>query len=245
MATLYHYTSLNTLVKIIGGIKNNKMYLRAGNAKKMNDPNDCYYFVNLLVQRGKIDTTSMNEICDMKDKYDSPYLISLSEHMDDLHMWNCYGDDGRGVAIGIELENLRKDVVSFFDKNHISTKLYECKYPNINDLPENEEFEVINVLNAVDRNFWTNEDISNISNIVKHPAYEYEKEWRIVIRHGEKEPAINGVFKEEAFFVDIPISHVKTIVVGPSANYEAVKKVFSPFFDEKIFVKSTIPYRSK
>lgn len=244
METYYHYTTLSTLIKIVGGIKEDKLYLRAGNAKLMNDPNDCYYFINLLKQLNKIKEKDMDEIVKEKDKYDSPYIVSLSSHKDDLHMWTCYGDNGNGVAIGFEdLENAASE---FFLNKHIYAKFYQCKYMDENDIKKDYRFSVINEAKNFGKEFWEKPEISQISNIIKHPCYRYEDESRIVIEHGEKEQA-HGVdkTKDKAIFIGVPLSKVTKIVVGPCADYDAVKKVFSPFFENVDFVKSTIPYRSK
>ena len=47
---LYHYCSLHTLCVIVNSIKDGNVFLKASNAKDMNDPNDCYYFVNVIGQ---------------------------------------------------------------------------------------------------------------------------------------------------------------------------------------------------
>ena len=246
MQLLYHYTNIRTLCAIVNGMQNNNMFLRAGNAKNMNDPNDCYYFANVL---GEILNTSQNEIEQLykdKNKYDCPYLISLSRRKDDLHMWNCYGEDGYGIAFGIK--NLPNIVSDFFLTNHISAHLYDCKYMDSKAIKRDKRFMTIaKDKKSLDKNFWNNDIISDISNIIKHPCYRYEKEARVVIKHGEKEITINDVYRkdEDAFYVAIPLSCVKEIIVGPNANLETIKKIFSQYFPYTKFKESTIPYRSK
>ena len=87
----------------------------------------------------------------------------------------------------------------------------------------------------------------NISNIVKHPCYRYEKEYRIVIKHGKEEKVLNDVYHkdEDAFYLPLPLRAVKSIIVGPNANFDAMKKIFEDYFPYAKFVKSVIPYRSK
>lgn len=36
------------------------------------------------------------------DRTGYPFVLSLSELCDDLNMWRCYADQGRGVAIGLD-----------------------------------------------------------------------------------------------------------------------------------------------
>ena len=245
MGILYHYTSIDALVRIVGGIQNGKLFLRAGNAKNMNDPNDCYYFINMLEKLKNIDKSKLDEIVKEKDRYDSPYIVSLSSHKDDLHMWTCYGDNGKGVAIGFE--NLDNAASKFFKEKKISTHIYECQYWNENDIKSNSNLSsIIAETTNFGKEFWTRKEISDISNIIKHPCYKYEDESRIVITHGDKEPSC-GVSKisKDAIFMDVPLSQVKRIIVGPCADYDVIKKVFSQNFKDAEFIKSTIPYRSK
>lgn len=245
---LYHYTNIHTLCAITNGIKDNMMFLRAGNAENMNDPNDCYYFVNMLGELTGADETKIKQISEYKKRYDNPYLSSLSENQDDLHMWNCYGDDGRGIAVGIQ--NLDKIVNDFFLNFHVSSHLNKCLYWDAKTVKKNKKlWDLIKNTDNFDIDFWQKKEISDISNIIKHPCYKYEKEHRIVILNGE-----NDFFKnkdiiyhsnEDAFYINVPLSDVKKIIVGPCVNYESVKIIFSPYFPYTDFIKSKIPYRNK
>ena len=86
-----------------------------------------------------------------------------------------------------------------------------------------------------------------IANIVKHPCYEYEKEYRVIFLRGDKEFTINGSYnsKEDAFYMRVPLEKVKTIIVGPCADYKAIKLIFANYFPQASFVQSQIPYRTK
>ena len=109
---LYHYTSLTTLCAIVNGIQDGNLFLRASNAKQMNDPNDCYYFVNIIGQIKRWDKYKIDTVCAEKEKFDTPYLISLSKWKDDLHMWNCYGENGKGIVLGFD-EKEQKEFKQF------------------------------------------------------------------------------------------------------------------------------------
>lgn len=243
---LYHYTSLATLCAIIGGVQDGKLFLRASNAKKMNDPNDCYYFVNIVGQINHWDKYKIDAICKEKDEYDAPYLISLSKLKDDLHMWNCYGDDGKGVVIGFDEEKLNESVDKFFTENHIFARLYKCLYKSSSQIKNDLELASL-ITKNINKDFWNEKSISDISNILKHPCYKYEREYRIVIKHGYKEYTPEQVYnkEEDAFYLSISINAIKYIIAGPNANLDAIKKIFSRFFPKATFRKSIIPYRSK
>lgn len=246
MKRLYHYTNIHTLCAIVNRITSDKMFLRAGNAKNMNDPNDCYYFINTLGKLINADSSKIEKMSDIKDKFDRPYLVSLTSIKDDLHMWNCYGDNGFGVAIGID--DLQDIARNFYLENKIFTKLYECRY--MGDIAIRKNAKIWNLIknsNLQESAFWQNETISEISNIIKHPCYKYEKEYRIVIKHGEDELIMNDIYEseEDAFYIGIPIKLVKTIIVGPNANCRVVEKIFCQYFPYAKFEQSKIPYRSK
>ena len=242
---LYHYTSLQTLCSIINGMQNGHLFLRATNAQNMNDPNDCYYFIDVINQI--IDNIDIDEIVKQKNKYDTPYLICLSKRKDDLHMWNCYGDNGNGVAIGFDLGKLNEKVNEFFQKNHTSAKLFKCLYASPKQVKNSLDFASLFIKTKINKSFWQNEQISNISNIIKHPCYRYEREFRIVIKHGKEEKVITDAYNkdEDAFYLPLPINAVKSIIVGPNANFDAIKKIFEDYFPYAKFLESVIPYRSK
>lgn len=246
MTTLYHYTSLHTLCAIVDGIENGIMYLRAGNAENMNDPNDCYYFINMLAELMSADEGLVKKMKEEKRKYDCPYLVSLTKHSDDLHMWNCYGDDGYGIAIGIN--SIQEIVYDFFTRTRQFSKLYRCLYLDVKGLKKNES--LLNMIREVklsDGKHKRNDELSGVSNVIKHPCYRYEKEYRIVILHGEKEHISEKekVYheSEDAFYIGIPLKCISKIVVGPNADCNAIRKVFSPFFPKIKFEESKIPYR--
>ena len=255
---LYHYTSLCTLAKILLGMEtqngNKKIFLRAGNAKNMNDPNDCYYFVNKIGNIVGANSKEIDEILDKKYELDAPYILSLSEKADDLHMWTCYGDDGCGVSIAFKNEELDNVASDFHNDIHHDTKLYKCIY----DTCSKELYLKIgsptkeNLLSA---DYWTNgiqESTLRISDIIKHPCYEYEKEWRMVVLHGKNELIVKNQDEskykslEDAFYIPIPISCIDHICIGPSAvNYSAIKNSILKCLPDVEVKKSEIPYRSK
>lgn len=244
---LYHYTSLKTLCAIVKGVKDNCMFLRANNAENMNDPNDCYYFINEFGKYLKVNNNDLSRLYQQKKAFNQPYIISLSQRKDDLHMWNCYGDNGNGIAIGMKYDSLLKMANEFDNKNHVSAKLYKCLYYSAPQIINT--LELLNIVSEIDLSstFWQDPKTIEISNIVKHPCYRYEKEYRIVILHGRNEFTINGVFNrdEDAFYFPMPLANIHSIVVGPNADFAAIKKIFSPYFSNAKFVQSTIPYRAK
>lgn len=234
MELFYHYTKLNSFEKIADGIRNGSMYLRASNAKKMKDRTDCYYLIKSLDKIKNINDVNIGEILREKETFDNPYIVSLTNSEDDLYMWKNYGDNCNGIAIGIEdLYTITRD---FFLKYHLPAHFYKCIYKNSDDIKEWKELnKLINTTNSNIR------EISNISNIVKDSNYIYENEYRIVIEYGKNEHTYDRYNEtEDTFRIPIPISAVKKIFVGHSANYEEIKKTYSTIFQDAEFVKSKI-----
>lgn len=75
--------------------------------------------------------------------------------------------------------------------------------------------------------------------ITKQPAYKYEEEWRLYRHLGNN--AMNPVQKYRVrkglIFpyaeVEIPVLAIKEIIVGPTANFEMVKKGLDHFLYSK------------
>lgn len=248
---LYHYTNISTLLKIANGIEDGKFFLRAGNFKRMNDPNDCLYFLNLLVECMEPNSNEKKELLDkvskIKDEFDTPYIISLSEWRDDLHMWNCYGDDGGGIALGIDYNILFESVNTFFHKYHLCAKLYQCKYWNKENLSEHLKKIGIVFMNGLEGNkkLWEDNTIPEFANLIKHPCYVYEKEHRVIIKRDINEiivPEVKYNKDEDAFYLPIPLDGLKEIIIGPCADYNSIKEIFSSRIDTN-YINSEIPYR--
>lgn len=245
---LYHYTTLQTLCSIVGGIKGNNMFLRAGNARNMNDPNDCYYFTDEIGKMISCKNEDLDQIYKAKNQFNQPYIISLSARKDDLHMWNCYGCDGKGVALGFTKADLEECARVFFEKNHTSAKLSKCLYASSSQIKNNLQLAtLINGGNYIEKSFWDDQYFLDLANIIKHPCYKYEKEYRIIILHGDKEITINEVYRsqEDAFYFNVPLDMVKKIIVGPNADFDSIKVIFKNYFPKADFICSEIPYRSK
>lgn len=239
---LYHYTSVSTLCSIANGIRDSKLFLRAQNAQNMNDPRDCYYFieqVGRLIRHATDD--DINEYQKEKEKYFQPYLCCLSQHKDDLHMWNCYGDNGKGIAIGIEIPVGRKQKIG-----SVYADVEKCTYRSGSQIKSDINLFECLQKRAFTKECWQKREIAMYSNRVKHPCYRYEREYRIIVLKNNSVGDIPMGYNKDAdaFDIDIPIDKVKSIVVGPMANLEAIKCVFSPFFPRTKFIPSRIPYRT-
>lgn len=128
---VYHYTSFDTLMKILGDIQDEMFTMHASSAFTMNDPREFIHGyekmiailpkieekLNINDERYKLSNywdcywgSSPNGWYDfhvdlMKKYALIPFVVSFSRQRDFLPLWSMYGNDGMGVAIKIDLEN--------------------------------------------------------------------------------------------------------------------------------------------
>ena len=99
---IYHYTSVDTLIKVL-----ESQSLWASDLTKMNDPHE--FTAGLEILRELFSQSFPNSIT----WFDNNQVVGLnnqqlllgssfSNEPDDLSQWRSYGDDGRGVVIGID-----------------------------------------------------------------------------------------------------------------------------------------------
>ena len=235
---LYHYTTMGTLQSILNNVKEKgTLILRGTHVEYLNDETEYVLACRLLTDMLKeyantMDTADRKGIfknmnAKMFDKIGSlltgkPYVTSLSENHDNLPMWNTYGDNGRGVTIGI-----KKESIVNFDASLVRCSYYEESFklymnPFIKKLYKGLSF-TGNRYSYEDPDFY----LGILYTLIKHFAYEYENEWRIVKcasngdvkyqeRNGLLKPYIEHTFEKDA---------LKEIIIGPCADKELAKKL--------------------
>jgi len=262
---LYHYTSIDTLLKIVDNIENDKICLRATHAKFFNDPHEYDLAISLLMssmikyekQKSIKDKLSKNINKKLFSKigqiFGNPFILSFSENQDDLTMWRSYGSDGKGVAIGFDKEMLLEYSDS---KNTINTNLIKCKY---------EQKEIMDALVKYWDNFYDKISVSydkkigfndfsfifimtHFSFSFKRYEYNLEKEWRLCKNDWDS----NSVKFRESEGIIIPyVNHllpkeiVKEIVVGPCSNKQLTKDSIILFLKMKNLKLTDSVYSSK
>lgn len=111
----YHYCSVDTFMQII---ENKTLWL--SHSRTMNDKLECVYILDILKQviedvnyQDNSEKSILNEIeKSCKNNVDYPYITSLSKNKDLLSQWRAYGDNGKGVAIGLDLSKIpHKDLL--------------------------------------------------------------------------------------------------------------------------------------
>lgn len=290
---VYHYTRLDTFMKLLDGIKYGHLMFWASDIFTMNDPTEFYHgFEKLWKLLPEIEDTlyknirenpnnyqinvtsldnqyklsniwkrkfNINEIKEwlpeyvnmLHDIFETPFVVSFSCQKDFLPMWSTYGDSGKGVALGIEVQPY-----------YIKSKLPDGKY--VYDFTKNDSTE-LHSLPVTYKNFTIQhplsiyfktclckylESIPLISNnpeklakaqmdvldnmfifasaLIKNKSYSYEEESRVIFNKLRmkdvrfRTDASNNIIPY--VYVGIPIDKLKEVVIGPRCNYKMVKQ---------------------
>lgn len=251
---LYHYTSIDAL---FGGIivkdnpqPNKEICLWATNCLYMNDPEELNSGVQLAHEVLKI--PSKESIQSLKERVkDDVYIVSFSSAIECLPMWNMYGKNGHGLALGFDTTELSKIY-----------NLYKCIYAT----EANKEW-IKNEILKIPTDWWKQVKIENIlSNTLenadsmfllyltlwlsgKNPAYEYEKETRCIfinrnnIKYRLRDNLIVPYIEQY-----IPKSALKEIWIGPTNDMERATRSLRTYLDHMGFndveiKQSKVPYR--
>lgn len=260
---VYHYTSLNTLHAILDRLENEEalnnpkpLLLRGTHISYLNDATEYKLACEIMTDMLKKHAESINDgdskkivkladdniwekIATTDGQLTLPFIISFSKNDDNLPMWNTYGANGLGVAIGIKKVSFgehytdwsccsyTEEYFRWFMQNYI-IKIYEHLSYDSNRKWTLGNVKIFNQLNSL---------LSSL----KHNAYEYENEWRLIqslqknsdlkeIKYQE----VNGLLKpyiERGFEKSV----LKEIVIGPCANLDLAKQSLSALLEQKGF----------
>lgn len=174
----YHYTSLDTLKKIVESRE-----FRASPVSKMNDPAEIKYSVSLII--GTIRHLRARNMGKMDGYFDwlleraniqnvkFPFAASFTTQSDHVPMWRLYADNGRGVCICFPhlVDHLLFLPCNYniFDQSRL---IRRC-------VLKGGEF----ALNGSDMEGIAYKILWNLSYALpffKLPSWRYEKEWRVV-----------------------------------------------------------------
>lgn len=102
---VYHYCSLETFMNIA---QNKTIWL--SHSRNTNDKTECLYALqNIVSVLKKYNSTEKNDelineiIRETESITDFPYIFCCSKDKDLLSQWSKYGDNGKGIAIGFDI----------------------------------------------------------------------------------------------------------------------------------------------
>lgn len=259
---LYHYTTLNSFQAILDRVifeeninpkinNVNSFVLRGTNIFYLNDSSEFRPATKILADLIKTyeSTLNIDKIRNTSQKLNEkfwedfstlygiltfPYITSFSEDPDNLPMWNTYGQNGKGIALGIERINFNKlKIVP--PEGHPSW--IKCLYNDkmIKDFFESNIKDLYNIFELNDSGKIIINEFSNFEafaryfSTLKNIAYRYEHEWRLVKSYSShnfdekvKFHEANGILKP---FIEhkLPKSILKEVRIGPCSNIDIAK----------------------
>ena len=294
----YHYTSVESFIKMIDGIENNNIIFHASSIFSLNDPtemkygyekimkilpeieeelgiNDDTYKLSLLwekdSQRAPQDWHT-HHLTKMKNGFIHSFVLSYSRCRDNLQMWRMYGNDGKGVSLGLDLrfysQKRQTEEEPFLDYTHIdldkphsidveydkmttqSTPYYLVKseykdyWKSVQSFTDEEDI-LSKQVNAVTMMMMV------AAPFIKHGAYSYERESRIINLHENihsiKFKNNNSSRVIPYIEVPIPVSSLKEVIVGPcselNSSFINIKLLQKGIKNVEI-VPSVVPYRN-
>lgn len=200
----------------------------------------------------------------VKDQSQAPFTLSFSRQEDKLLMWSIYANKGNGICMAFneeELKSIQAGVMCYSNSvrynididnlTNIVSLLYDAYLKSF------EGDEIISLNKVFDEGTtYLRMMLGLISPFIKNKAFEDEKEWRIAFYKNEETnifTRITGNMNVIHYVkVGLPISALKLIFVGPSANYDKtidllIKEASDCGIDkmtkQDFYIKSKLPYR--
>lgn len=264
--TLYHYTSLQGLMGIVGS-----RTLRASDIRYMNDSTELIYALNLLqttIASRTYPNPEQNAALSifsawLREQINvGPMLFSASFRANGnlLSQWRGYSNHGKGISLGFNPQAIK----ALADKQHFS--LGRCLYSVTEQQALADEIVSIVVsMHAEDSDLHKalddiEGDLLGICALLKHPSFAEEQEWRLVspafmsvgdkpiaFREGKAMLVPHYLFKLETNGA-IALDHV---YVGPTPNSELSVNALSHYLKGEDALPargisdSQIPYRPR
>ena len=296
----YHYTSVDTFIKILDGIEDDNFKFHASSIFSLNDPSEMEYgyreIAKLMPQIE--DVLSINDmryklsgiwnldpqlsldkwmnyhIKKMKEHFQHSCVISYSRNRDNLQLWGMYGNNGMGLALGFDLrvyfkEMSPQDGLRILNSTHIdfdTPHALDVEYDTIP--PMSLPYYLVRaeysrywkaVQGVMDKNEIIDKQIDALSQMVmvaapfvKHRAYDFEKESRIIQVHKKVEDIKIKSNTRRGLVpyieVKIPTSCLKEVIVGPCCDFDLIKKCIEIKLSQRgmrdvEITASVVPYR--
>lgn len=271
---LYHYCSLAAFISII---QNKCIWL--SDTKHTNDLQETK-LVDVAIEKylsKTVEECSGDKICrkDLINYYNAfkteSYIGCFSKKRDLLSQWRAYADDGRGVAVNINLKKLdvKNELPYLTDNNKMCflQKVIYLKSVDINDDNINNIFSILS--ERIDTKKLTDKDLLKIIDelrpyryFCKNRAFSEEEEWRIIYN-----PLVNrynfegDMFDKELYknikfrsvgnkiisYFEFPLENdcINEIILGPKycGDIETIKLLLESQNLKNIKIsKSKIPY---
>lgn len=273
---LFHYTGIGA---VLGMAKTRSAW--ASNAYYLNDSQEVLYACKILDEELKprlvfgdqssSEVKFLNQlgkwVNSFRKTYYNIFIFSLSQERSLLSQWRSYTPHGKGVSVGFSPEAISKIAQNsqavlakciytreaqgeilrgLIEKILITFRQRESTINLSLEHPSNHYFKFLEEF----RN-----DFLRVLCVIKHPAFEEEKEWRLISPYYESYvvPAIK--FREGASmlvpYVEFPFPPVgqvfETVILGPSQHQNLSMSALAMYLSNQglcsTTVNCTIPYR--
>lgn len=233
-----HYCSVDTFYNIM-----QTATIRFGNPLNMNDSAEIIWLL-AMVKDFVSKVGGYNSILECWDlienisrtllqEMDCPYIFCLSKDKDVLSQWRSYANDGKGVAIGFDVDFIEKHYSLYgteviYDKERqydlLSQKISDSVLMNLNNAIKSRNSDEIYRKSKILVSHILQDAI-----MCKNPAFQEEKEYRLYCgyRRTEEKSVSDIKFKvtdcskipfRELCSKDIEYRLIKNVVVGPKAS---------------------------
>lgn len=186
----------------------------------------------------------------IRQSHHAPFVISFSCLDDFLPMWENYGNNGLGVAIGIDIQEYyrkvqRDDGTIIYDFTNINASDIRSLLVSYEDLSTKHPLAIfihlciVNYYKELSQKGYDAESIFDLqfktfdkimmtaSCLIKNKAYEYEQESRLMAFCNYKNDIIFKTTPRKTIIpyinINIPISKLNSIVVGPCCDFPRVR----------------------
>lgn len=254
---LYHYTSIETLQKILQDYDNKEICMWATHVAFLNDPKEYIYALE-LIKESVIKYEIQNNVSENKRKSrclfsdegggfisslvkiaGEPYLISFSENEDSLSMWRGYAKNGLGISIGFDKRMLTE--YAQLRSNEINhTVVLECTYDKAKTIESMvgswtnyyEDFSLGTEGNP-GITLISLEPLETLMNLCfssKNASYKEEQEYRLcTYEHSDYNIRVSGSIMVPYVQHVMPKKMIKKIIVGPCLDQHIAKKGLEMF----------------
>lgn len=195
----------------------------------------------------------------------APFTISFSHQKDKLLMWSMYGNNGNGICMAFDenqlichqdyLQPMCDNVIYDRENSNSYRDIVKTFYDNYRQEIINEH--TINIIYQAMRKYIMSA-LWAVAPFVKNEAFKDEDEYRIAyVKEENDKPKVYSRITGKLNVINyvkvkVPISALNHIIIGPCANYDATKQLLeknmqscniNKDYENNFIQKSVIPLR--
>lgn len=225
---LYHYTKYENYKKII---LKDKLSFRLTEFRDLKDPNEGLQYL------------SVNKIMKNNDRKSNLgiYILSLCKFNNSNYMWHNYGDNGKGIILGLDTSIIRNGVLHRLEECDYSYKTVSQVYNNLYEVKEKyKSEELVSAIQEKVSRFGANFEemkyaleqyaVMNVSQPllrVKAPGYYKEYEARYIVTPSDIENFVECPNQKYVYMYPVKKGALKEMYIGPNCDNvsERIKEI--------------------